>query len=148
MRFSGAVVGVTVVCGVARAQSCSYNGECPEDSVDGMLRRLKDIQFIAVSLLMLTSPPFGSPNCAARCQRVLKTPVLLLHASHLHVSCGMCKASVLSHSTFTERWSQALGDPEATEGENAGEWGIWRVDPGPRGVRLTDYEKLKARGGG
>jgi hypothetical protein len=26
-------------------------------------------------------------------------------------------------------------------------WGIWRVDPGPRGVRLAQYAALEAAGG-
>lgn len=33
----------------------------------------------------------------------------------------------------------ALGDPTAHSGTNAQEWGIWKVDPGPRGVWLRDY---------
>ena len=41
----------------------------------------------------------------------------------------------------------ALGDPGATSGSGAQLWGLWRVDPGPRGVRLAKYEKLKAAGG-
>lgn len=41
----------------------------------------------------------------------------------------------------------ALGDPAATSGGGAQEWGLWRVDPGPRGVRLSAYERLKANGG-
>jgi hypothetical protein len=41
----------------------------------------------------------------------------------------------------------ALGDPGATSGAGAASWGLWRVDPGPRGVRLTGYETLKAEGG-
>jgi hypothetical protein len=41
----------------------------------------------------------------------------------------------------------ALGDPGATSGTGAASWGLWRVDPGPRGVRLTGYETLKAEGG-
>lgn len=41
----------------------------------------------------------------------------------------------------------ALGDPGATSGTGAEAWGIWRVDPGPRGVRLDRFEKLKAAGG-
>ncbi len=41
----------------------------------------------------------------------------------------------------------ALGDPGATSGIGADAWGLWRVDPGPRGVRLTGYETLKADGG-
>lgn len=41
----------------------------------------------------------------------------------------------------------ALGDPKATSGNNAQAWGLWRVDPGPRGVRLSNYDKLQAAGG-
>ena len=41
----------------------------------------------------------------------------------------------------------ALGDPEATSGSNAQLWGVWHQDPGPRGVRLRNYERLKANGG-
>ncbi len=40
----------------------------------------------------------------------------------------------------------ALGDPEATSGTGAQSWGLWRVDPGPRGVLLSDYGELKAAG--
>jgi hypothetical protein len=41
----------------------------------------------------------------------------------------------------------ALGDRDATSGSNAQSWGLWRRDPGPRGVRLDRYERLKAAGG-
>ena len=41
----------------------------------------------------------------------------------------------------------ALGDPAATSGSGAQSWGLWRVDPGPRGVRLDNYEQFKAAGG-
>ena len=34
-----------------------------------------------------------------------------------------------------------------SSGEGASQWGIWRVDPGPRGVRLGDYAALKSAGG-
>jgi hypothetical protein len=40
----------------------------------------------------------------------------------------------------------ALGDPGASAGNGAEAWGVWRVDPGPRGVRLDRYERLKAAG--
>ena len=40
----------------------------------------------------------------------------------------------------------ALGDPGATSGTGAESWGLWQVDPGPRGVQLSDYERLKAEG--
>ncbi|HEY5701503.1 MAG TPA: hypothetical protein VIT83_05390 [Gammaproteobacteria bacterium] len=41
----------------------------------------------------------------------------------------------------------ALGDPGATSGRGAQSWGLWRLDPGPRGVRLNNYERLQAAGG-
>lgn len=41
----------------------------------------------------------------------------------------------------------ALGDPGATSGTGAESWGLWQIDPGPRGVQLSDYESLKAEGG-
>ena len=41
----------------------------------------------------------------------------------------------------------ALGDPNATSGTGAQLWVLWRVDPGPRGVGLENYEQLKAARG-
>lgn len=41
----------------------------------------------------------------------------------------------------------ALGDPLASSGDNAEVWGLWKQDPGPRGVRLSKYETLVANGG-
>lgn len=40
----------------------------------------------------------------------------------------------------------ALGEPGATSGSNAQSWGLWPLDPGPRGVRLSNYERMKAAG--
>lgn len=41
----------------------------------------------------------------------------------------------------------ALANPEARTGDNAQQWGLWRKDPGPRGVSLKDYEHLRDNGG-
>jgi hypothetical protein len=41
----------------------------------------------------------------------------------------------------------ALGDPGANSGNNAQTWGLWRVDPGPRGVPLNFYQRLVDVGG-
>jgi hypothetical protein len=51
---------------------------------------------------------------------------------------------------FKRVWPQyiaALGGPGTTSGSGAQSWGLWRLDPGPRGVRLDRYERLKAAGG-
>ncbi|MBS0151221.1 MAG: hypothetical protein JSR31_09785 [Nitrospira sp.] len=41
----------------------------------------------------------------------------------------------------------ALGDAGATSGSNAQLWGLWPLDPGPRGVKLSRYHSLKEAGG-
>ena len=41
----------------------------------------------------------------------------------------------------------ALGDPDAKSGGNAHQWGLWRRDPGPRGVWLNRYDRLVTNGG-
>ncbi|NIW24388.1 MAG: hypothetical protein GWN29_07385 [Gammaproteobacteria bacterium] len=41
----------------------------------------------------------------------------------------------------------ALGDPDSKAGSNAHEWGLWPVDPGPRGVWLNRYDRLITNGG-
>jgi hypothetical protein len=41
----------------------------------------------------------------------------------------------------------ALGDPGAKSGTGAETWGLWTLDPGPRGVRLDNLEQLLANGG-
>ena len=41
----------------------------------------------------------------------------------------------------------ALGDPDASSGGGAQSWGLWPVDPGPRGVRLGSFAQMKAAGG-
>jgi hypothetical protein len=41
----------------------------------------------------------------------------------------------------------ALGDPGATSGSGAQSWGLWPLDPGPRGVELNSYKRLKDAGG-
>ncbi len=41
----------------------------------------------------------------------------------------------------------ALGNPGATSGNGAQSWGLWPLDPGPRGVKLNRYQSLKNAGG-
>ena len=41
----------------------------------------------------------------------------------------------------------ALGAPDARAGTGAERWGLWRKDPGPRGVWLRRFDRLKTTGG-
>jgi hypothetical protein len=40
----------------------------------------------------------------------------------------------------------ALGDAQATRGSGAEDWGLWVLDPGPRGVRLTQSSEFLTKG--
>ena len=48
---------------------------------------------------------------------------------------------------ISTQFISALGDPGATSGSGAQSWGLWRLDPGPRGVELNTYKRLKDAGG-
>ncbi len=41
----------------------------------------------------------------------------------------------------------ALGDPDANSGNNAQLWGLWEIDPGPRGVCLNQFDRLMTANG-
>ena len=53
----------------------------------------------------------------------------------------------MSFKRIPVQFIAALGEPEATSGSNAQDWGLWRFDPGPRGVRLSRYDSLQKSGG-
>jgi hypothetical protein len=55
-----------------------------------------------------------------------------------------------NHTKFKRiptQYIAALGDPGASAGRGAQSWGLWPLDPGPRGVRLKNYEALQGAGG-
>ncbi len=62
---------------------------------------------------------------------------------------SMSLPSSLSSLTFKRVRTQfiaALGDPSASSGTGAEQWGIWPLDPGPRGVRLSSFANLAQSG--
>jgi hypothetical protein len=56
-------------------------------------------------------------------------------------------ADRMSFKSVPMQYIAALGSADATSGSGAQTWGLWRVDPGPRGVRLSGYEKLQGASG-
>lgn len=61
---------------------------------------------------------------------------------------GFAFAAPPNFKRIPTQFIAALGDPTTNTGSNANDWGIWTVDPGPRGVYLRDYEKyIKGRDG-
>merc|ERR1719445_2462102 len=57
------------------------------------------------------------------------------------------KSKMTKYVGVQTQFIAALGDPKASKGSGASSWGIWRVDPGPRGVHITEWELLKTMGG-
>jgi hypothetical protein len=55
-------------------------------------------------------------------------------------------ADVTKFRPIEPQFIAALGAPKATSGNGAQSWGVWTLDPGPRGVRLDQYPQLKATG--
>ena len=80
-------------------------------------------------------------------RRALLTMGLLMTISglgQLGPAAGQAQAKFRRLST--PQFIAALGDPGANSGSGAQSWGLWRVDPGPRGVRLNLYTQLSAAG--
>lgn len=59
---------------------------------------------------------------------------------------GLARADTVFTPVPTQ-YIAALAAPDAKSGTGAEQWGIWRIDPGPRGVRLRHYENLVAANG-
>jgi len=56
-------------------------------------------------------------------------------------------AAETAYTRVATQYIAALGDPGSSSGTGAEAWGLWAVDPGPRGVRLSSYGALKAAAG-
>ena len=84
-------------------------------------------------------------------RRSLHRTLVAMGAIFVMVSMGQSAQATDADQTRFERvrtqFIAALGDPAATSGRGAQAWGLWRRDPGPRGVWLSNYEQLKAAGG-
>jgi hypothetical protein len=65
---------------------------------------------------------------------VLTTQLLVPVGAHAAVPAGFKR--------IRTQFIAALGDPKGSSGNEANEWGLWKVDPGPRGVYLKDYDEI------
>ena len=83
-----------------------------------------------------------------RLMRPLLLPVaLLVMMSVFGPSVHGAGLDTTKFTRIAPQFIAALGDPNASSGSGAQSWGLWRVDPGPRGVPLARYERLKEVGG-
>lgn len=78
--------------------------------------------------------------------RTLLTTGLLMMMAALGPSSYAADRDQTKFKRVSPQYIAALGDSTATSGSGAEAWGLWPVDPGPRGVRLERYERLRAAG--
>ena len=83
----------------------------------------------------------------------LKTSILRT-ARHCLAGCAgaILLASAQAHAESTmvrvpTQYIAALGDPFTSSGSDAHTWGLWAVDPGPRGVWISELDGLLANAG-
>ena len=82
----------------------------------------------------------------ATMHRVRRLMACVLPAIGLLAVSGPADAETVFKPVPTQ-YIAVLGDPGASAGTGAESWGLWRRDPGPRGVRLSSYEALQGDGG-
>lgn len=80
-------------------------------------------------------------RCACLATALLVTIAVVAQVVH---AAGGGRTKFMRIST---QYIAALGDPGATSGNGAQLWGLWPLDPGPRGVKLNRYQSLKNSGG-
>lgn len=69
--------------------------------------------------------------------------LLLIATGAVALSARDAAAGPTRFTPVPAQFIAALGEPGAKSGNGAQHWGLWRQDPGPRGVPLTSYERLK-----
>ncbi len=82
----------------------------------------------------------ATPARRAAIRQILTLFVLVL-------LCAVPARAEVQLQRIATQYIAALGDPAATSGDDAATWGLWAIDPGPRGVWTADYQALIDNGG-
>ena len=85
-------------------------------------------RFVLLAVVLFVSGSFVLPSSS-----------LSLNRSQAHAAGG----GQTKFQRIPTQFIAALGDPRATSGNGAQSWGLWPLDPGPRGVELNNYKRLK-----
>ena len=108
---------------------------------------MSTLRTIGIRALVLRVAVFASTRNRQRlvrraCLATLLLVTIAVVAQAVHAGGGQTKF----RRTSTQ-FIAALGNPGATSGSGAQWWGLWPLDPGPRGVKLNRYQSLKNAGG-
>ena len=97
---------------------------------------------------MRTHVPRGHVSARTRSRqhlihRVCLATVLLVAIAIVAQTVHAAGENQTKFKRIPTQYIAALGDPDATSGSGAQSWGLWPLDPGPRGVKLNRYQSLK-----
>ena len=73
-------------------------------------------------------------------KRQLSRSFFISSSLALLTNLGLAYAAPPNFQRIPTQFIAALGDPVSSSGANVKDWGLWTVDPGPRGVYLKDYQ--------
>ena len=73
--------------------------------------------------------------------------VLVISVFSVFLHCGLASADTVKFKRIPTQFIAALAEPGASSGTGAEKWGVWDVDPGPRGVWLKNFGELLSSGG-
>ena len=87
------------------------------------------------------------PGVAKAAVLPMRVPLLLVVLVLLCQSVQAAPGGQMNFQRIPLQYVAALGAPDATSGNNAQDWGLWPIDPGPRGVRLNRFARLQEAAG-
>lgn len=103
--------------------------------------------YLSVLMLILSSvaslvPPSAhhKPSMTSARRSFLASAIVL--TTQLLVPVSAQAAVPAGFKRIRTQFIAALGDPKGSSGTEANDWGLWKVDPGPRGVYLKDYDDI------
>lgn len=87
------------------------------------------------------------PQSANKLRRACIATLFVVMIAILIQTVYVAAGSQTKFKRIPTHYIAALGDPSATSGNGAQLWGLWPLDPGPRGVKLNRYQSLQDSGG-
>ena len=82
--------------------------------------------------------------------KALRTLIALAFAAFALAGPALAESKKVKHYTFKRvptMFIASLGEPHERSGNGAETWGIWTIDPGPRGVWLAKFDEFIKKGG-
>ena len=80
-------------------------------------------------------------------RRACRAMLMFLTLAVTSQSAHAAEGGQMKFQRISTQFIAALGEPGAKSGHGAQSWGLWPLDPGPRGVELRSFEQLKRAGG-